>query len=81
VIATITSVGQLTSDDPVVFVIVFMIPVIAAILTIILITFLIHVWKYKLWKLAGRTYFTEVVVAATAYVLLLNYWKFLGFHF
>ncbi len=81
VIALVTSVAQLTSDNPVVFVIVFMIPIIAAILTVVLITFLIHVWKHKLWKLNGRIYFTGVVIAATAYIWMLNYWNFLGFHF
>jgi len=55
--------------------------IIAAILTIILITFLIHVWKHKLWKLNGRIYFTLIVISATAYIWVLNYWKFLGFHF
>ncbi len=80
-IALITAFGQLTSDNPVVFVIVFMIPLIAALLTIVLITFLIHVWKHKLWKLSGRIYFTGVVIAATAYIWVLNYWNFLGFHF
>ena len=49
-----------------------------AVLAIGAIVFTVLAWKNHYWDIAGRVYYTLVMLAAVAFVWFLNYWNLLG---
>jgi len=49
-----------------------------AVLTIGAVVFTVLAWKNHYWDIAGRVYYTLVMLAAVAFVWFLNYWNLLG---
>ncbi|KPK83507.1 MAG: hypothetical protein AMS27_12625 [Bacteroides sp. SM23_62_1] len=81
IIALITSVEKLTSDYPVEFIFVFLIPIIGTIFTLILTGSLFPVWKNRLWTAGRRIYYTGILLFMITFLWILHNWNFLGFHF
>lgn len=55
--------------------------VLSAALTVGALVSMVLAWKNSYWGLAGRAYYTLVMVAAVAFVWFLNYWNLLGWRF
>lgn len=56
-------------------------PIIAAVLTVIAVVLAVFVWKDKAWTRSGRILHTAGVIAAIAMLWFLNSWNLLGYHF
>jgi len=56
-------------------------PILAGILTTVLLVVTASAWRNVYWGLAGRIHYTLVFLAAVATLWQLNYWNFVGWHF
>jgi CubicO group peptidase (beta-lactamase class C family) len=59
----------------------FVLPVIAALLTVGLVYFAWRAWREGYWSVARRIQYTVITVAALGLILWTHYWNLLGFRF
>lgn len=60
---------------------VFVLPIMAVVLTIGLVAFTILAWRDKYWGIWERLHYTLITLAALTFVWWLNYWNLVGFRF
>jgi hypothetical protein len=61
--------------------VVFLLFVLAALLTLGLLWFTITAWRTGMWGRWGRIHYTAVTLGAVVFALVLNYWNLLGWNF
>jgi len=66
---------------PPVLVALLVLPLLAAGLTLALITLCVAAWAQSYWNLPARLFYTAITVANVAFLLVLNYVNMLGFNF
>jgi CubicO group peptidase (beta-lactamase class C family) len=66
---------------PLIYRLVLVLPIIAAVLTIGALVYTVLAWKDSYWGIAWRVYYTLVTLAAVAFVWFLNFWNLLGWRF
>jgi len=60
---------------------VLVLPLVAAVLTIVALGFTVLAWRKRYWGVVGRVHYTLVTLASLAFIWFLNYWNLLGFRF
>jgi CubicO group peptidase (beta-lactamase class C family) len=55
-------------------------PLAAAALTLVSIVFAIRAWTKRYWRVRNRIAYTLVVLASVVLLVVLNYWRLLGYH-
>jgi CubicO group peptidase (beta-lactamase class C family) len=59
----------------------FVLPLLAAVLTIALVGFTMLVWKERYWGVLGRVHYSLITLGALAFPPFLSYWNLLGVRF
>jgi pimeloyl-ACP methyl ester carboxylesterase len=59
----------------------FVIPLLAAVLTVGLPIFTVLAWKEGYWSVVGRVHYSLLTLAGLAFIWFLNHWALLGFRF
>lgn len=55
--------------------------ILTSLLTLVLLVFLVLVWKNRYWSVLSRVHYSLIVIAAVVCILWSNYWNLLGFRF
>jgi hypothetical protein len=53
-------------------------PVVAAVLTVLSLLFLVRAWLKGYWSVGGRIFYSLVALFAVAFLAVLRYWNLLG---
>lgn len=56
-------------------------PLVAAALALVGLFHVVRAWSRAWWTVAGRVYFTLVVVAAVVFMVVLNHWNLFGYRY
>ncbi len=71
--------GAFAGGPPPVVMAIFVLPLLAAALAVVVSLLAFAAWKNRYWSLAGRLHYSLVAVAGLAFAWSLHYWDLLGF--
>jgi hypothetical protein len=75
------SLEELVFGVPLVLRVALLIPIVAALLTLVMLGMTIRAWKDSYWSVLGRIYYSFLTLTAALFVLWLTYWNLLGWRF
>lgn len=72
---------EITYSVPLPLIALLCLPVVAGVLTIVVVVFVWRAWNDTMWSLASRLHYSAVAAGAVLFTAFLHYWNLLGFRF